>query len=110
MGFLSIGSGERHADIAFIENNYLPTFDIPEALYVIYEAKRRAEKAPGVGKETDIAIILSEKIIYINEDEDKQIMEELERIFQQRIDMYEKGRGKTKNMIKDLGTMLEERK
>ena len=31
--------------------------NVKEALYVIYEAKKISERAPGVGKETDIILI-----------------------------------------------------
>lgn len=58
ISYCSIGSGERHADSALIVNDYNITLSIKKALYLIYEAKRRAELAPGVGKTyTDISIV-----------------------------------------------------
>lgn len=58
IGYCSIGSGERHADSALIINDYNIALSMRKALYLIYEAKRRGELAPGVGKTyTDISII-----------------------------------------------------
>ena len=60
LGYLSIGSGERHATSTFIAYRYAPSYSVENALYMTYEAKRKAEIAVGVGQSTDMAII-SEK-------------------------------------------------
>lgn len=58
LGFCAIGSGERHADTTFIFNNFSVNMVLSRAVCVAYEAKRRAEVAPGVGTRfTDVAII-----------------------------------------------------
>lgn len=58
IGYCSIGSGERHADSALIVNDYNVALPLNGALYLMYEAKKRAEVAPGVGRRyTDIAIV-----------------------------------------------------
>ena len=57
VGYMSIGSGLPHAENTFILNNYTPAFSLSKALHIVYEAKKVAERAPGVGKVTDGLII-----------------------------------------------------
>lgn len=57
LGYNAIGSGELHALSTLILNDYVPTSDVKHAVYLVYEAKRHAEVAPGVGKLIDVAII-----------------------------------------------------
>ena len=58
IGYCSIGSGERHADSALNVNGYHIALPLNKALYLMYEAKKRAEIAPGVGRMyTDVAIV-----------------------------------------------------
>lgn len=57
LGFCSIGTGIRHADPIFAYRRFTPSFPLKRAIYVAYEAKRRAELAGGVGPTTDIAIV-----------------------------------------------------
>lgn len=56
-GFAAIGSGARHAEMTFVDSGFTPAFPVKEATYIAFKAKRRAERAPGVGAETDIAIL-----------------------------------------------------
>lgn len=57
LGYHAIGIGAMHAISSFIANGYLSTADVKYAVYYTYEAKKNAENAPGVGKDTDMAII-----------------------------------------------------
>ncbi len=58
VGYCAIGSGERHAENALIVNDYNITVSLNKALYLVYEAKKRAELAPGVGRKfTDMSIV-----------------------------------------------------
>ena len=59
IGFVAAGSGRRHAESEFMFGGYTPEWDFPDALSLIYSAKKRAEVAPGVGKQTDVVIIFS---------------------------------------------------
>lgn len=59
-GFCTAGSGDRHAEPVFAFYEYRPSMMASEALQVAYEAKKRAEMAGGVGKETDEWIITKE--------------------------------------------------
>ncbi len=57
IGHCSVGSGELHAISTFIANDYDPNLDLDHVVAMVYDAKKRAEKAQGVGEETDLYII-----------------------------------------------------
>lgn len=57
VGFDAIGIGEGHAASQFMQARYWRGWPLGEALLHAYSAKRRAETAPGVGKETDLLFI-----------------------------------------------------
>lgn len=58
-GFAAIGSGGTHAQIALASSGQAPSAALAECIYRVYEAKRRAETAPGVGPSTDMLILRS---------------------------------------------------
>lgn len=47
LGFCGFGSGYPHAMSVFIFNNYNIRLNLKKAVYLVYEAKRRSESAPG---------------------------------------------------------------
>lgn len=57
IGFATSGSGGRHAASQFMLAQYSRQSLLPEALLLVYSAKKRAEIAPGVGGETDLWMI-----------------------------------------------------
>lgn len=57
IGYAAIGSGGIHALQAMIGFRHSPTTPLKETVFQVYAAKRRAEVAPGVGIDTDMAII-----------------------------------------------------
>lgn len=57
LGFCCVGSGDRHAEPVFAFYEFQPSLSASEALQIAYEAKKRAEMAGGVGRETDAWII-----------------------------------------------------
>lgn len=71
IGFNAIGIGQDHAVLSLIGNKYTIKMDLNEATYLAYEAKRKAEIAPGVGKETDISIIKNENIEQVSKEKIK---------------------------------------
>lgn len=76
LGFCGFGSGYPHAMSAFIFNNYNIGLDLNRATYLTYEAKRRSESAPGVGRDyTDIAIIDVAGIHYLDQSQLNQLKE-----------------------------------
>jgi len=56
-GFCAIGIGDVHATNSLIGNTYTSKMSLREVLYLVYEAKKRSEVAPGVGKYTDMITV-----------------------------------------------------
>ena len=98
IGYCAIGSGEHMAISSFITNNYSPRMDRNKALYLVYEAKKMAEHAPGVGPETDLLIISSEGITEI----DKEIINKLESIYNQKLQNEINGLKKVEELIREV--------
>lgn len=63
IGFHAIGSGLPHAINTLIVRECNESVSIAEGIMIVYEAKKMAEKAPGVGARTDICIMNSKGII-----------------------------------------------
>ena len=57
LGYCCEGIGDRHADNVFAWYRYTQAIPLNEAIFIAFEAKKRAEMAGGVGKATDIHII-----------------------------------------------------
>ncbi len=81
IGFNAIGIGQDHAVLSLISNKYTIKMNLNESIYFVYEAKKKSEIAPGVGKETDIFIIKDENIEQLS----KEKIKELEKIYEKRI-------------------------
>ena len=56
-GYAAIGSGSRHVDAHMMFNQHSPSQRLPHALFRIYQAKKIAEVAPGVGSATDLFFV-----------------------------------------------------
>ena len=81
LGYYAIGIGAEHALASLIRNGCTPHTAPEAALYYVYEAKRAAESAPGVGKDTDLAIIRSDG----SQQLDNGVLERLDEIHKQRV-------------------------
>lgn len=57
IGFSAIGSGAQQAQMALISARYSVKLGVPDAVFHVYRAKRNAEAAPGVGRETDMMVL-----------------------------------------------------
>lgn len=77
IGFHAIGIGFLHAIQIFIASSFKTSYNIDEAISIVYAAKRAAEAAPGVGQETDICLVTREQIVDLPED----IIKELANIY-----------------------------
>jgi hypothetical protein len=53
IGYAAVGSGAHHARSQFITSSHAPNAPVNRTVFVAYTAKRRAESAPGVGRDTD---------------------------------------------------------
>lgn len=63
IGHHAIGSGEPHATFSLVEGSHCHGATLQEAMWSVFEAKRRAEKAPGVGESHDFSIVEMGSII-----------------------------------------------
>ena len=68
LGFHAIGVGQMHAVQAFVAERYDAACSLVECMYVVYEAKRVAEAAPGVGTDTDMYVIIDGKALSVSQD------------------------------------------
>lgn len=99
IGYCSIGSGERHAESSLIGNDYSSALLAKKALYLMYEAKKRAELAPGVGRiYTDVSIVADSGIQNLT----SQQLEELERVYNKRNDVEISCRQEMEQLIQEL--------
>ncbi len=60
LGYCCLGIGSRHAEPVFAFFQFKPSLKVSETLQIAYAAKKRAEMAGGVGKETDAWIVTEE--------------------------------------------------
>lgn len=62
IGYAAIGSGLPHAEGFLTEANYSPQISIIQGIWLAYVAKRRSERAPGVGSRfTDVLLIRADE-------------------------------------------------
>lgn len=78
IGFHAIGSGSLHALQSLIGFGHTSARPLPESLFAVYASKKRAEVAPGVGHDTDIVLIDSTGMTWLQ----KSVLESLEKIYQ----------------------------
>lgn len=57
IGFTAIGSGALHAIQSMIGFQHTGGRGLHDTVFSVYVSKRRAEAAPGVGQDTDLAIV-----------------------------------------------------
>lgn len=80
LGFLCLGMGDRHADNVFAWYKYTPSIPLGDAVYIAFEAKKKAETAGGVGRATDMIIIDKTGIKMV----EQQTTTELEEVYCER--------------------------
>lgn len=106
LGFAAIGSGLPHAMSFLTEVNYRASLSLNEALWITYEAKRRSERAPGVGsKFTDVVIIDDSGIEHLGETTIKQ----LENVHESYRDSLGKVQSEIDKMVAALHTTKEDK-
>jgi hypothetical protein len=69
IGFAAIGSGARHAESQFMLAGHHPEALLPDTLFLTYTAKKRSEKAPGVGAATDMIMIQPDRGVTLIRDD-----------------------------------------
>ncbi|VFJ12621.1 hypothetical protein [Candidatus Nitrosocosmicus franklandus] len=98
IGYCAIGIGEIHAMSTFIANDYYPYLDLNHVVALSYEAKKRSEKAQGVGQQSDLFIIKDGKSTKLT---DEQITN-LNNIYDARADQEKKAVSNIEESIKNL--------
>ncbi len=73
LGFCCSGIGDRHAEPVFAFLQFRPSLTACQTLQIAYEAKKRAEMAGGVGRETDAWMITEEGCYEIERETLEQI-------------------------------------
>ena len=69
IGYAAIGSGLPHAEGFLTEANYSPQISLIRGVWLAYVAKKRSERAPGVGSRyTDVMIIWANGAHFISTD------------------------------------------
>jgi len=80
VGFHAIGSGLPHAINTMIARGWHHALPLEDGLVVVYEAKKMAEKAPGVGSTiTDISIIIASGIMDVPRERIPQLHQSYEK-------------------------------
>lgn len=79
IGYAAIGSGAIHAIQSMIGFNHTANADYHESVFRVYASKRRAEAAPGVGLDTDMAVISAAGIHWLTDEE----LEQLRKIYEE---------------------------
>src|SRR5258708_4801566 len=68
IGAAAVGSGALHAVQSMIEFRHFGEEALMDTVFRVYAAKRRAEVAPGVGKETDMLFIDGQGTHHLNDE------------------------------------------
>ncbi|HYL66175.1 MAG TPA: hypothetical protein VEU72_03380 [Nitrosopumilaceae archaeon] len=98
LGFCCLGSGQRHAFDSLIVNNYHIELPFKEAMFATYEAKKKAELAPGVGGKTDM-LYIDEKGVHMLND---ATINNLQAIYEEKIKLNQPTESKIKDMINKM--------
>lgn len=73
IGYAAAGSGAIHALQSMIGFRHSADADVKETVFRVYASKRRAEVAPGVGHDTDMAVISRDGVKWLSEETLKQL-------------------------------------
>jgi 20S proteasome alpha/beta subunit len=83
-GFACIGIGSEHANSEFMIRSYVNTWQYYGTAGVSFAAKKRAEIAPGVGKQTDMTLITKNGISHFPPDRVEKMNAIYERVHKQK--------------------------
>ncbi len=73
IGYAAIGSGAIHAVQSMVGFRHDSTAALRETIFRAYASKRRSEVAPGVGLDTDMAVISATGVRWISNDAQEQL-------------------------------------
>lgn len=109
LGFASIGIGSNHALSHFMLSKYTTSVPPSKALLTIHQAKKKSEISPGVGKETDMFLIVGlGKFTMFDQLSKKDIIEDLDGFYKKYIEKIEDLNKKNEDEIADYFNKLME--
>ncbi|OYW55786.1 MAG: hypothetical protein B7Y80_04590 [Hyphomicrobium sp. 32-62-53] len=91
--FACIGSGEYLARTQFMVKRYSRSWSFPDAVWITFDAKARAQSAGGVGRETDMYIIMPGGKINPASDSEKEMLNKLFRETREQEDILTRTNG-----------------
>lgn len=98
IGHCAVGSGELHAISTFVANDYTSDLDLDHIVALTYEAKKRSEKAQGVGEQSDICIVCQNKTTKLPQ----ELVTKLDRISNKRSEQEKKAVAEIEEEVKGL--------
>jgi 20S proteasome alpha/beta subunit len=98
IGHCSIGSGQLHAISTFVANDYTYDLDLNHVVALTYEAKKRSEKAQGVGEQSDIYIVCRDG----NTKLPQETISQLEKIYNKRSQQEKRAVAEIEEQIRGL--------
>jgi hypothetical protein len=101
IGYAAIGSGAIHAVQSMVGFRHTSSAGLAETIFRTYASKRRAEVAPGVGTDTDMAIISSTGVTWVNQEQQSRLADLYETFQKQAMSGLEE-------KMADLGIASEE--
>jgi hypothetical protein len=100
IGYAAIGSGLPHAESFLTEADYSPSIPVNRAVWLTYVAKRRSERAPGVGSNyTDVVVIDAATGTQLLDD---RTMNGLNGIYEQYVSKLQEVTERSANAVTDL--------
>ncbi len=91
IGYHAIGSGEPHAIYSLVDCGHIHGATLQQCMWSVFEAKKLAERAPGVGVRGDFAIIEQGSVIYF----ERATLTKLE-------ELYKESQEAKANCLKDI--------
>ncbi|MBI2917452.1 MAG: hypothetical protein HYY01_05585 [Chloroflexi bacterium] len=104
IGFVAIGSGLPHAESFLTEADYSPGDSVNRALWLCYVAKRRGERAPGVGKATDALIVTKTGVRFL----DSQTVQRLDESYQHYVGSVRRASKDIEDSVANLNPAFDE--
>ena len=101
IGYHAIGSGDLHAISTFIASGYGLKTTLQRGLAISYEAKKRSEKATGVGAQTDMYIVSKDNVVHLPD----EAIRDLDAMYQKRLEQEKRIVSEVEDMIAHLDIM-----
>jgi hypothetical protein len=75
IAYHGVGSGLTHALLTLAANQYCQERNINETVFLVFEAKKKAELAPGVGSATEMGIVTGGRLVELSDEHKGQLQE-----------------------------------